>query len=153
MDHQKFSYVSYIKTTPEELWEALTGSEFTRQYWMGNRVESDWRPGSSVKFIAPDGRLVLMGKVLDCEKPKVLSFTWSYQIDEAMRAEKPSRVTFRLERFAPNSELVKLTVTHDEFPDNSLVFPQISSGWPMVLSGLKTLLETKHGTIVQGYCE
>jgi uncharacterized protein YndB with AHSA1/START domain len=70
MDHQKFSYVSYIKTTPEELWEALTGSEFTRQYWMGNRVESDWRPGSSVNFIATDGRLVLLGKVLDCEKPK-----------------------------------------------------------------------------------
>src|ERR1700730_8937703 len=150
MHQQKFVYVSYIRTTPEELWEALTGSEFTRQYWMGNRVESDWRPGSSVKFITPDGRLVLMGKVLACEKPKVLSYTWTYQIDEAMQAEKPSRVTFLLERFAPNPELVKLTVTHDEFTDNSVVFPQISNGWPMVLSGLKTLLETKRGIIFQG---
>jgi uncharacterized protein YndB with AHSA1/START domain len=150
MNHQKFLYVSYIKTTPEELWQALTGSEFTRQYWMGNRVETDWKAGSSVKFIKQDGRLVLLGKVLACEEPKVLSYTWSYQIDEAMRAEKPSRVTFLLERFASNSELVKLTVTHDEFPDNSLVFPQISNGWPMVLSGLKTLLETKHAIIFQG---
>jgi uncharacterized protein YndB with AHSA1/START domain len=153
MHQEKFVYVSYIKTTPEELWEALTGSEFTRQYWMGNRVESDWRPGSSVKFIKPDGTLVLMGKVLACEKFKVLSYTWSYQIDEAMRAEKPSRVTFLLERVAPNPELVKLTVTHDEFPDNSVVFPQISNGWPMVLSGLKTLLETKRGIIFQGCCD
>jgi Activator of Hsp90 ATPase homolog 1-like protein len=80
-----------------------------------------------------------MGRVLACEQFKVLSYTWSYQIDEAMRGEKPSRVTFLLERVAANPELVKLTVTHDEFPDNSVVFPQISSGWPMVLSGLKTL--------------
>ena len=153
MHQEKFVYVSYIKTTPEELWEALTGSEFTRQYWIGNGVESDWRPGSPVKFIKPDGTLVLMGKVLACEQFKVLSYTWSYQIDEAMRAEKPSRVTFLLERVAPNPELVKLTVTHDEFPDNSVVFPQISDGWPMVLSGLKTLLETKHGIISQGCCD
>jgi uncharacterized protein YndB with AHSA1/START domain len=152
MRNQKFFYVIYIKAIPDELWEALTSSQFTRQYWMGNNVESDWKTGSSVKFIKPDGRVILSGKILASEKPKVLSYTWSYQTDELMRAEKPSRVTFLLERFEPNPELVKLTVSHDEFPENSKAFPNISNGWPMVLSGLKTLLETKRAILFQGTC-
>ncbi len=82
----------------------------------------------------------------------MLSYTWSFLADEQMRAEKPSRVTFLLERYAPNPEVVKLTVTHDEFPEDSKVFPNISNGWPMVLSSLKTLLETKRAIHFQGTC-
>jgi|SRR5579863_5325524 len=152
MSNQKFFYVSYIKTTPEELWRALTSSEFTRQYWMGNRVESDWKIGSTVKFTSPDGKLVLSGKVLAAERPKLLSYTWSLQLSEEVKSEKPSRVVFQLERYEPNPQLVKLTVMHDEFPENSKVFPGINEGWPMVLSGLKTLLETKEGTSFEGTC-
>src|SRR5262249_22738812 len=103
--------------------------------------------------IKPGGRVVLVGKVLASEKPKVLSYTWSFQIDEETRAEKPSRITFVLECVEPNPEVVKLTVTHDEFPDKSIVFPQINTGWPMVLSSLKTLLETKRAILFQGACE
>lgn len=152
MSKQKFLYVSYIRTTPDELWEALTSSEFTRRYWMGNSVESDWKSGSSVKFMRPDGKVILVGEILVSERPMVLSYTWSFQADEQMRAEKPSRVTFLLERFEPNPELVKLTVIHDEFPEGSKVFPSISTGWPMVLSGLKTLLETKQAIHFPGNC-
>ena len=82
----------------------------------------------------------------------MLSYTWSMQADEQMRDEKPSRVTFLLEGFEPNPQLVKLTVSHDEFPENSKVFPSISNGWPMVLSSLKTLLETKRAIAFKGSC-
>jgi uncharacterized protein YndB with AHSA1/START domain len=152
MNSQIFMYVSYIRTTPDELWEALTSSEFTREYWMGNNVESDWKTGSSVRFIKPDGKGILIGTILASEKPKVLSYTWSYQGNEQARAEKPSRVTFLLERFEPNPELVKLTVTHDEFPENTTIFADISNGWPMVLSSLKTMLETKQAIHFSGTC-
>ncbi|MHB1287463.1 MAG: SRPBCC family protein [Leptospirales bacterium] len=143
MNNQRFIYVSYIKTTADELWEALTSPEFIRQYWMDNIVESDWKKGSSVKFMKRDGNLILTGKILASEKPRVLSYTWSFQMDEALRTENPSQVTFLLERFEANPDLMKLTVTHDDFPENSKAFPRISIGWPMVLSSLKTLLETK----------
>ena len=152
MNSKVFTYVSYIRTTPEELWAALTSSEFTREYWMGNTVESDWKPGSSVRFIKPDGRGILTGTIISSEKPKVLSYTWSYQGNEQAQAEKPSRVTFLLERFEPNPDLVKLTVTHDEFPENTTIFTDISNGWPMVLSSLKTLLETKQAIHFSGTC-
>ena len=151
MSSQKFVYVTYIRTSPDELWEALTSSEFTRQYWMGHDVESDWKAGSQVRF-THNGKMILCGKILASEKPELLSYTWSMQADEQMRDEKPSRVTFRLERFEPNPELVKLTVSHDEFPENSKVFPGISDGWPMVLSSLKSLLETKCGIPFKGSC-
>jgi uncharacterized protein YndB with AHSA1/START domain len=152
MSPQKFFYVSYIKTTPDELWRALTSPEFTRQYWMDNRVDSDWKIGSTVKFTSADGKLTISGKVLASERPKLLSYTWSLQLSEETKLEKPSRVVFQIERYEPNPQLVKLTVTHDDFPVNSKVFPGISTGWPLVLSGLKTLLETKEGTFVEGTC-
>ena len=151
MNNQKFVYVTYIRTSPDELWEALTSSEFTRQYWMGHDVESDWKAGSSVKF-THNGKTILSGKILASEKPNVLSYTWSMQVDEQMQDERPSRVTFLLEPFESNPELVKLTVSHDEFPENSKVFPSISNGWPMVLSSLKTLLETKRAIPFKGSC-
>ncbi len=153
MSNQKFLYVSYIKTTLDELWEALTSAEFTRRYWMGHSVESDWKYGSSVTFTRSDGKVVLSGKILVSERPRVLSYTWNYLADEAMRDEKPSRVTFLLERFEPDPDFVKLTVSHDDFPEESKVFPSISNGWPMVLSGLKTLLETKQAVHFPGTCE
>lgn len=152
MKSQIFMYVTYIRTTPEKLWEALTSSEFTREYWMGNTVESDWKTGSSVRFIKPDGKGILTGTILAADKPKVLSYTWSYHGTEEAQAEKPSRVTFLLERFEPNPDLVKLTVTHDEFPENTTIFSDISNGWPMVLSSLKTLLETKQAIHFSGTC-
>jgi uncharacterized protein YndB with AHSA1/START domain len=96
--------------------------------------------------------IILCGKILASERPNVLSYTWSMQADEQMRDERPSRVTFLLEPFGRDPELVKLTVSHDEFPENSKVFPGISNGWPMVLSSLKTLLETKHAIPFKGSC-
>lgn len=140
MSKQKFLYVSYIKTTPDILWKALTSAEFTRKYWLGQSIVCDWKVGSPLKFVKADGVVVNLGKVLIVEKPKILSYTWSPQTQKELSAETPSRVTFHLE---PDEQIVKLIVTHDGFPANSKVFPQINNGWPVILSNLKSLLETE----------
>ncbi|KTD71085.1 MULTISPECIES: SRPBCC family protein [Legionella] len=138
MNKPQFVYTTYIQTTAEKLWEALTKGEFTQQYWNGFRVESDWHVGSPMKFYAPDGSLAHSDKVLRADKPKVLSYSWK-PIMKGMPDEPASMVIFELE---PEGNLVKLTVTHCDFPDNSEILPMISNGWPLVLSSLKSFLET-----------
>ena len=134
----QFVYVTYIETTLDKLWEALTNGEFTRQYWSGYTVESDWTPGSPVKFYAPDGSLSHSDKVIRVEKPRLLSYSWR-PVGKNVPEEPASTVCFELE---PHGSVIKLTVTHSDFPEDSKIFPMISSGWPLVLSCLKTWLET-----------
>jgi uncharacterized protein YndB with AHSA1/START domain len=145
MEKPKFVYVTYIQTTPETLWAALTDPEFTRQYWYGNSVESDWKVGSPVIY-RMRGQATDEGKVLLCDPPRLLAYTFHHLLDEEMRREPPSRVTFKIEQLAsgpgPQGPAVRLTVTHEDFPADSKVFPEISTGWPSILSSLKTMLET-----------
>ena len=96
MSELKFVYVTYIATTPEKLWQALTDGAFTRQYWFGTAVESDWTPGSRVTFRS-DGEAHDSGEVLDCVPYRRLSYSWQVEFHEVFRREKPSRVTFELE--------------------------------------------------------
>jgi uncharacterized protein YndB with AHSA1/START domain len=138
MDKPTFVYVTFINTTPEKLWAALTSGEFTKRYWYGRRVESDWRVGSPVTFWVDDG-LDVSGEVLESDPPRRLSFTWRSLCDDEMRRERPSRVTFEIESAG---SVVKLTLTHDDFEPDSKVYPAICSGWPRIVSSLKTLLET-----------
>jgi uncharacterized protein YndB with AHSA1/START domain len=142
MSEPKFVYVTYIATTPETLWRALTDGAFTRQYWFGTTVESDWTLGSRVTFRS-DGELHDAGEVLECEPCRRLSYSWHVEFHEIFRREKPSRVTFELE---PMGAEVKLTVTHDQFEPGSKVHAAVSNGWPMILSSLKSLLETGHAS-------
>lgn len=135
----KFIYVSYIKTTPEKLWQALTSAEFSQQYWFGYKIESNWQVGSTFNLIAADGSLGNKGKILKYDEPKILSYTFQPQQNEAVNNELPSTVIFELEK---DGELVKLTVTHFDFPEDSNVFPMIQNGWPAILSSLKSLLES-----------
>ncbi|EDY16050.1 Activator of Hsp90 ATPase 1 family protein [Chthoniobacter flavus Ellin428] len=141
----KFVYVTLIATTPEKLWKALTDADFTIQYFFGTRLESDWKVGSPFVFRCAD-RITDEGTILRSEPPRLLSYTFHHVVDEEMRKESPSRVTFEIESLADGSDLsgpvVRLTVTHEDFPPESKVFPAISKGWPSILSGLKTLLET-----------
>jgi len=140
----KFVYVTLIKTTPEKLWTALTSPEFTRQYWMGTSLESDWKVGSEMVY-RRNGELNVDGRVLKSEPPRLLSYTF-HSVAEEIKDEQPSRVTFEIEPLdakpGTSDSTVKLTVTHDNFPQESKVFPMISGGWPTVLSSLKSLLET-----------
>ena len=140
MEKPKFIYVTHINATPEKVWAALTEPEFTRQYWNGQLIESDWTPGATVKFIKPDGGVKLKGEVLRVEPPKILVYTWdgdSYAA--AGPGEGVTRVTFEI---TVAFNITRLTVTHEDFRPGSELFPKISQGWPAVLCSLKSLLET-----------
>ncbi|MGW5386355.1 ArsR/SmtB family transcription factor [Nocardia sp. NPDC003963] len=148
----EFVYVTYIRTTDRALWQALTDPAFTGRYW-GATFESDWRPGSRMVWheqgwSSSDPEQV----VLEAEPYTRLSYTWhtfdpafatafGVAADEvaAWGREARSKVTFELE---PQGEVVKLTVVHDGFEPGSAVLKGISTGWPSIVAGLKTLLET-----------
>lgn len=134
-----FVYVTYIHTTPERLWEALTNSEFTRRYWSGTSIRCDWGVGARLTLVSAEGDAQDTGEVLEYDPPRRLSYTWLVGFIEAMKAEGHSRVTFELE---PVPGAVKLTLTHDRFPNASKVREAVSTGWPAILSSLKTLMET-----------
>lgn len=134
-----FVYVTYIKTTPEKLWDALTTPAFTRQYWFGIDVTSDWKVGSTMTYVM-DGKPKVAGKILAAERPRLLSYTFR-EVEGEAGHEPPTKVTLELEPEA-GTQTVRLTVTHTDFVENSRHRPSISQGWPAVLSGLKSLLET-----------
>ena len=137
MSKPEFVYTTYIETTPEKLWHALTDGDFTERYWFGHRVASNWKVGSPYRFTHP-GKSSPEGKVLVSEPPKKLAYTWNGCSDETKR-EGPSRVTFDIE---PRGNVVKLTVTHDNLDEGGKTLRGISEGWPMVLASLKSFLET-----------
>jgi uncharacterized protein YndB with AHSA1/START domain len=138
MSKPEFVYTTFIKTTPEKLWHALTDTEFTHSYWFGCSLSSDWKVGSRM-HMDRGGKVVNECVVLESDPPRRLSYSWHSIFDEEMKKERPSRVTFVLE---PNGSAVKLTVTHEDFAEGSKVLPSISGGWPLVLSSLKSILET-----------
>ncbi len=136
----EFVYVSYIATTPEKLWAALTGGEFTRKYWWDRRLESDWQPGSPVRFYDGDSDTVTDdGVVLASDPPRLLSYTFRPTFtDPVGTREGYSRVTFTIEPFAG---VVKLTLVHDELVSEEMA-EGFREGWAPILSSLKTFLET-----------
>ena len=140
MDKPKFVYVAYIQATPEKVFSALMDPELTRQYWFNHRNASDWKVGSRWEHRDYDDPKVLhiVGQVVENSPPRRLVVTWVAPADEGNEA-KTTRVTYEIE---PLDEAVRLTVTHDEFEAESEMFKSVSFGWPLVLSGLKTLLET-----------
>lgn len=135
----RFVYVTYIRTTPQKLWDALTQPEFTRQYWANTAQESDWKPGSSWKIMIPDGRVGDSGEIVESDPPRRLVLTWRNEFNDEMRAEGHSRLTYELE---PVGESVKLTLTHEHDKDPSKLIDAVSTGWPHILASLKSLLET-----------
>lgn len=140
MDKPDFVYVTYIATTPETLWVALTKSEITREYWRHDNV-SDWREGSAWEHRPSGGEAGeahIVGKVVESSPPKRLVVTWARPSD-ADDMEKHSRVTYEIE---PLDSAVKLTVSHDQLEGDPKMAQGISKGWPAVLSSLKSYLET-----------
>ena len=128
----------YIRATPERVWQGITDGELTRQYYFGSPIASEWRPGARYEMTSPDGSEVWVeGEVLEIDEPRrlVQSFRahWDAQIDQ----QGTSRVTWELE---PAGEATRVRVTHDELSETAE--QQVSVGWPQILSGLKTLLET-----------
>jgi uncharacterized protein YndB with AHSA1/START domain len=139
MAESRFVYVTYIRTTPEKLWQALTDPEFTRRYWVGTWQESEWKPGAPWRIMAPDGRVADAGEALEIEPGRRLVLSWRNELFPEARAEGHSRLTYELERLG---ESVKLTVIHEiDKPDSKLI-GKVSKGWPHILASLKSLLET-----------
>jgi uncharacterized protein YndB with AHSA1/START domain len=139
MAESQFVYVTYIRTTPEKLWQALTEPEITRQYWMATTHESEWKPGASWRIVFADGRTADSGEIVEIEPQRRLVLTWRHEIIPALTAEGYSRMTYELEQ---QGEAVKLTLTHEMDMKDSRFIKAVSSGWPMILSSLKSLLET-----------
>ncbi|MEU4473135.1 metalloregulator ArsR/SmtB family transcription factor [Micromonospora sp. NPDC023888] len=131
-----YVYVTYIRATAEQVWQALTDADLTARYWDHANV-SDWQPGSAWEHQRTDGSGVadVVGKVLTAEPPTHLAITFE---DSPNEEREPSVVTFLVE---PHQDIVRLTVTHENLA-NLAMLNGISRGWPAVLSNLKSLLET-----------
>jgi len=146
MKKPDYVYVTYIASTVERVWQALVDPDLAKQYWGGpsganaHANVSDWQPGSRWEHQrADDGTVDITGKVVESSPPHRLVITWA-RPDEAADDAKHSRVTFEIE--AHSEGIVRLTVTHDELERDAKMLAAISGGWPMVLSNLKTFLET-----------
>jgi uncharacterized protein YndB with AHSA1/START domain len=138
MPRSTFIYVTYIRTTPERLWSALTDDvEFMKQYWFGVQCESQWTPGSSWKMVGRDGRISDAGEIIEAEPPRRLVIRW--QNENELKAEGESLCTMELE---PSGPAVKLSITHTIEREPSRFIDAVSGGWPKVISNLKSLLET-----------
>jgi uncharacterized protein YndB with AHSA1/START domain len=138
MGKPEFVYVTYIETTPEKLWEALTSSEFSKRYWFGTELKSDWKVGSTCALVM-NGTTTDTGEILEADRPRRLSYAFKHVLDDEMRNERPSKVVFIIE---PHGQFVKLTLTHEGFAEGSKMLDGISRGWPAILSSLKSLLES-----------
>jgi uncharacterized protein YndB with AHSA1/START domain/DNA-binding transcriptional ArsR family regulator len=152
MDKPSFVYTTYIETTPERLWQALTDPAFTERYW-GSTFDTDWKAGSTMTWHQRGGKSDDPEQVvLESEPYRRLSYSWhtftpelaaslelTDEAQERIAAEQRSKVTFDIE---PLGALVKLSVVHDGFEPGSVVASMVSNGWPRILSSLKTLLET-----------
>ena len=137
-----FVYVTYIRSTPEKVFEAITKPEIARRYW-GHENLSDWQPGSDWQHVrANDERTVnIVGKVVEVAPPMRMVITWASPSQAADPASY-SRVSFDVEAY---DDMVRLTVTHADLEAGSGMASGIQKGWPIVLSSLKSLLETGQG--------
>jgi uncharacterized protein YndB with AHSA1/START domain len=135
-------YEIYIRTTPERLWEAITDSDIRSKYQFGNHIKSDWTPGSRFEMSNPGAPDILgEGENLEVDPPRRLVQTMVALWGDDVKSEGTSRITWEIE---PVGDSCRLLVTHDQLRDGAN--PQLYGGWPMILSGLKTWIET--GTVL-----
>lgn len=138
MSTSPFVYVTYIRATPEKVFQAITDAEITRLYW-GHENVSDWKPGSQWKHRnAKNGQVRILGEVLEARPPHRLVISWASTADAHDRSKR-TVVTFDIEQLG---DMTRLTVTHDELKAGSDMDRGIREGWPRVLSSLKSFLET-----------
>jgi uncharacterized protein YndB with AHSA1/START domain len=130
----------YIRAAPEQVWEAITETEFRRQYFYGSTIESTFEPGSPLRSHGPEGELWGDDTVLECDPPRLLAHTWRSLWDPSAADEPASRVTWRLEE--QDAGITKLTVVHDQLESSPATARGVSGGWAFIISGLKSVLET-----------
>ena len=139
MARSTFIYVTYIRTTQEKLWSALTDPEFMKRYWFGTYCEGRWTAGSSWKHVSGDGQVLDAGEIVEAVPPRRLVIRWQNQHKPELKAEGDSLCTMELE---PSGTAVKLSITHTIEREPSKFIAAVSGGWPKVVANLKSLLET-----------
>jgi uncharacterized protein YndB with AHSA1/START domain len=136
MSKAEFVYTTYIASTPEKVFEALTDANMSERYWHGNSVISDWKVGSPFTLRLAHHHNDVTGKVLEFDPPRRLAY--SFRAHDGADGGKASRVTFELER---QRDQVRVTMVHDGFEPGSPVLEKVSLGWPLILSSLKSYIE------------
>ena len=134
-----FVYVTFIRTTPERLWSALTSADFIKEYWLGCHLRTEWKVGAQWQLIYPDGRITDSGEIVELEPQKRLVLKWQNEFKPELKAEGDALCRIELE---PVGDAVKLTITHTMDRPESKLIQAVSGGWPRILSNLKSLLET-----------
>jgi uncharacterized protein YndB with AHSA1/START domain len=135
----RFEYLIYIRTTAQELWRGLTAPEMTRQYWCETWQDCRWTVGAPWRLMTPDGRVGDAGEVLEIEAEKRVVLSWRHELMPEFRAEGFSRCAILLE---PHEGAMKLSLTHEIEKADSKLIAAFATGWPPILSSLKSLLET-----------
>jgi len=135
----QYLYVTYIRTTPQKLWDALTSPEFQRKYWFNMHQESSWKAGSPWKMVFSDGRVADAGEILEADPPRRLVIKWRNEFNPELKAEGWSRCVYEIEE---DAGVVKLTITHAIEKEKAKLIEAVAGGWPKILSSLKTYLET-----------
>ena len=149
MAKSTFMYVSYIRTTQQELWSALTDdTQFMKQYWFGVHCESQWTAGSTWQMVSAEGKIMDAGAILESEPPRRLVIRWQHQMRPELTAEGESRCSIELEQIGP---AVKLSITHTIEREPSKFIEAVSGGWPKIISNLKSLLETGSAVLQDAY--
>src|SRR5262245_10180692 len=133
MSKSTFVYVTFIRTTPDRLWSALTTSDFMKQYWFGMHFDTDWKCGSVWRMMFPDGRVADSGEIVELSPPKRLVLKWRNEWNPDLKDEGFSQCVFDLE---PAGNAVKLTVTHSMDRPDAKFIQAVSGGWPRILSNL-----------------
>jgi uncharacterized protein YndB with AHSA1/START domain len=159
MEKIEFVYTTFIRTTPEKLWQALTSGDFSEKYWFGFRVEVDLKVGGVIRILPPKGMEQHgdhAGEVLVCEPYRKLVYTWKQNDapEIASKRDGLSRVTYEL---TPMGSQVKLRLIHenllpDDIEKDPNTFRGINNGWPAVISSLKSLLETGEAIVLAPNC-
>ena len=139
MTGSTFAYVTFIRTSPDRVWAALTDADVMRKYWFGMHQDAEWTVGSPWRLLFPDGRVADTGEVVEADRPKRLVLTWRNEWKPELAAEGYSRCVFEIE---PVDDVTKLTVTHSMERDGAKFIEAVSGGWPRILSNLKSLIET-----------
>ncbi|GFE82506.1 ATPase [Steroidobacter agaridevorans] len=149
MARSTFVYVTYIRTTREKLWSALTAdAEFMKQYWFGVHCESQWTAGSPWKMVAGNGQILDAGEIIEADPPRRLVIRWQHQSKPELKAEGESRCTIELEPFGT---AIRLSITHTIEREPSKLIEAVSGGWPKIIANLKSLLETGAIVLLDAY--
>ena len=145
MASTEFVYATYIKATPQEVWNAVTNPEFMKQYWFGSYVESEFEAGSPWKLLRENGEVTDAGEIIESHPPRRLVIKWLNEWKPELKAEGYSLCTFEIEALG---NVTRLTVTHVIDKSPSKLIDAVSGGWPKILSNLKSLLETGQPVLV-----